>query len=103
MGNNDFRAKQFLPFDALKGFYDAIGCENIVKLEKKSLSEDILKELDNKLNKLNIGDSALIKYYSNFDYIETSGVIKKIDKVYKKIYIFNSIIDIENVVDIKIL
>ena len=29
MENNDFRAKQFLPFDALKGFYDAIKEENI--------------------------------------------------------------------------
>lgn len=102
MENNDFRAKQFLPFDALKGFYDAIGYENIIKKDKKILSEDMLTNLDKKLNSLKKGDNVLIKYYYNFDYIETSGIIKKIDKVYKKIYILNSAIDISDVIDIKI-
>ena len=101
MENRDFRAKQFLPFDALKGFYDAIGYENIIKRDKKTLSEDMLMNLDKKINNLKKGDDVLIKYYSNFDYIETSGIIKKIDKVYKRIYLLNSVIDIEDVIDIK--
>lgn len=101
MENNDFRAKQFLPFDALKGFYEAIGYENIERNDKKVLSEDMFVELDKKINSIKKGDNVLIRHYCNFDYIETTGIVKNIDKVYKKIYLLNSVIDIEDIIDIK--
>ena len=102
MNSNDFRAKQFLPFDALKGFYEAINYENIVKKNKKILSEDIYNNLNKKINNIHKGDTITIKYYFNFDYVKTTGIVKKIDKVYNKIYILNSIVDLENVIDIKL-
>ena len=40
MQDNDFRAKQFMPFDSLKGFYDMIRYEEITKKNKKELSDD---------------------------------------------------------------
>ncbi len=103
MENNDFRAKQFLPFDALKGFYDAIGQKNILKQDKKVLSEDTFKELNNKINKIKKGDTVQIKYYLGFDYVKIAGVIERIDKVYKKIYISNSIIDVDDIIDIELI
>ncbi len=101
MQNNDFRAKQFLPFDALKGFYDAIEYENITRIDKKILSDDIYNNLNNKINSIHKGDFVTIKYYFDFDYVETSGVIKKIDSIYRKIYILHSVIDIDNIIDIE--
>ena len=101
MENNDFRAKQFLPFDALKGFYDAIKEESVERKDKKTLSEDMFLKLNKKLNSIKKGDQVLIKYYLDLDYIETSGTIKKIDKIYKKIYLLNSVIDIEDIIDIE--
>ena len=49
MQNNDFRAKQFMPFDSLKGFYELIKNEEIIKQNKKSLFEDFYNYLDNQL------------------------------------------------------
>lgn len=103
MDSNDFRAKQFLPFDALKGFYEEVEKENKIKIQKKQLSHDIFESLNNKILKIKKGDKVTIKYYDNFNYIETSGIIKKIDKIYKKIFISNSIIDIDDIIEIKIL
>ena len=103
MENNDFRAKQFLPFDALKGFYDAISAETIEMQDKKLLSDDIFINLNEKIKRIEKGDNVLIKYYYNFDYIEIFGEIKKIDKIYKKIYVLNSVIDIADIIDINVI
>ena len=71
-----------------------------IKEDKKILSEDLNDNLNNKFNYLKIGDNVLIKYYYNIEYIETSGIIKKIDYNNKYIYLMNSIINIEDIIDI---
>ena len=103
MQNNDFRAKQFLPFDSLKGFKERLKQVEIKKDNKLILEEDNKQYLDSILNKLNINDKVLIKYYYLTEYIETISIIKKIDKINKKIYLEDSIIDIENIIDIKVI
>lgn len=103
MQNNDFRAKQFLSFDSLKGFKEMLKQVEIKKDNKIILEEDNKQYLDSILNKLNINDKVLIKYYYLTEYIETISIIKKIDKINKKIYLKDSIIDIENIIDIKVI
>ena len=103
MDNKDFRAKQFMPFDALSGFYDLIDNENIDIKQKLILSDDMQERLNKKFQELKKGDNVLIKYYYDIDYIETTGIIEKIDTIYKNIYILNSVINIDDVIDIKIL
>lgn len=94
------RAKLFLPFDALKGLQEALRKQEEININKKTLSEDLNDILNNKFNNLKLGDNVLIKYYYNLEYIETSGIIKKIDYNNKYIYLMNSIIKIEDIIDI---
>lgn len=101
MDSKDFRAKQFMPFDALSGFYDLIDNENIEIKQKLILSDDSLERLNKKFQELKKGDNVLVKYYYDIDYIETTGIIKKIDTIYKNIYILNSVINIDDIIDIK--
>ena len=49
------RAKQFLPFDALKGFSEALREKEIEYEERKELSEESLVELNDKFNQIEIG------------------------------------------------
>ena len=100
MQNNDFRAKQFMPFDSLKGFYEMIRYEEKIKNDKKTLSEDSLSYLNEQLNQINKGDIVSIEYYYNEDYIRTNGSIKKIDKINKCIYILNSKINFDDILNI---
>ena len=100
MEDKDFRAKQFMPFDALKGFYDLIDDENIIIKDRKELSVDMETELNDKFKKLKKGDNVLIKHYHNIDYIETTGVIKKIDTIYKIVYLLNCKISLDDIIDI---
>ena len=51
--NRVTRAKQFLPFDALKGLQQALKEKEIEHEEKKELAEDTLTELNNKFHQQN--------------------------------------------------
>lgn len=81
------RAKQFLPFDALKGLQEALREKEIEYEEKIELSEESLTELENEFNKLEKGSNVKIRYYKNRQYIDISGVVTNIDYVRKKIQI----------------
>lgn len=53
MQSNLNRAKQFLPFDFLKGFYDLIEKEEKLKDNKKELSEDTLSDINKTILSIN--------------------------------------------------
>lgn len=95
------RASQFMPFDALKGFKEALKKVEEIKINKKDILEDLLFELESKLNSLKIGDIIKVEYYYNFEYIKTIGRLKKIDRINNFIYIDNSKILINDIIDIE--
>lgn len=91
MRSNVSRAKQFLPFDALKGFSEALREKEIEYEEKRDLSEESLIELNDKFNQIEKGDYIKIKYYKNGRYIEIKGIVTNIDYTKKKIQINKNI------------
>ena len=91
MRSNVSRAKQFLPFDALKGFSEALREKEIEYEEKKELSEESLVELNDKFNQIEIGRSVRLRFYRNGKYIEVLGRVTNIDYIRKKIQIDNNI------------
>ena len=76
--NRVTRAKQFLPFDALKGLQQALREKEIEYEEKKELSEDTLAELNNKFYQLENGKNIKLKYYKNGRYREIKGIVTNI-------------------------
>ena len=95
------RAVQFQPFDALKGFKEALKEVERIHEEKKTLSEDSFKELDNTLKSLKRGDIITIEYYYDLTYLELTGTIRKIDSLNRKLYLSQSIISFDDIVAIK--
>lgn len=87
MVNRVARAKQFLPFDALKGLQEALKEKEIEYEEKKELSEDTLSELNDKFNQVENGKCIKLKYYKNGRYSEIEGIATNIDYIKKKIQI----------------
>lgn len=81
------RAKQFLPFDALKGLQAALREKEIEYEDKKELTEDSLLELEKEFNKMEKGSKVKIRYYKDRKYIDISGIVTNIDSVRKKIQI----------------
>ena len=87
MVNRVARAKQFLPFDALKGLQEALREKEIEYEEKKELSEETLAELNNRFNQIEKGSYVKIRYYRNGRYSEIKGIVTYIDYIKKKIQI----------------
>ena len=105
MQNRLDRAKQFLAFDALSGYGSLIDKTKSIKYKDRFiyLDDDYNNEINNCLSKINKNNLIRIKYYDGDSYIESSGKIKKIDNYRKKIYFLNTIIDIDNIVDIEVI
>ena len=88
------RAKQFAPFDALKGFKEAIQDVNdkAELVDRIIMSEDQLYELDEKVHSLKKGR-----------YIRLSGVYNRIDEIERTLqmtgeeFLLNDIIEIHKV------
>lgn len=96
------RAKQFLPFDSLKGFKEMLLLAEKTKEKKKDLLEDECDILNQMLLKLKKNMNVTVGYYYNIEYIKTSGIIKKIDFIYRKIYLLDSIINFDDIIYIEI-
>lgn len=85
MSSRVSRAKQFLPFDSLKGFNEALNEKRIEKEEKRELCDEVLMELNNIFNKIEVGSYVKIKHYKNKRYVESEGTVTKINYIKKKI------------------
>lgn len=97
------RAKLFVPFDALKGLQEILREKEKEVEERKELSEESLMELQEELNKVEIGSSVFIKYYKNKKYIDITGVVTKINFIKKKIIIDeDNIINMCDIIELKI-
>ena len=95
------RARQFLPFDALKGFKEAIKERQKIKVEKPVLSEEMAIELSYKLNQVKKGMIVKIVHYDNEEYIETFGMVSEFSDVFNYLKIVKKKILFENILDIQ--
>ena len=68
------RAKQFMPFAALKGFEEAIAQKEreYFKEERSLLSEEQLAELSYKASNLRENDTVTLEYYDGYIYKKVS-------------------------------
>lgn len=78
MGNSQ-RAKQFMPFAALKGFEEAIDARNIEYEEKRLLTEESSELLDRKLRHLCCGDRITAEYFDRGRYRIIEGILQRKD------------------------
>jgi len=98
------RAKQFLPFQSLKGLESELRKREKVKVKKKELSLDQIEELSHQLQHLQKEMLVRIIYYDHEEYIKKEGIVFEINEreqyvliVKEKIY-FKDILEIEEII-----
>ena len=72
------RAKQFMPFDALKGFREAIKEKEKQVENRTSMDEDNINKINKVLSKLKVGLRIKVTYYEEYRYISKVMNIKKL-------------------------
>lgn len=76
--NRQDRAKQFMPFAALKGYEEALRRRESSPEPRIVLGEDGAEELDRKLRSLSVGDSVRVRHYRRCGYVITEGTVSGI-------------------------
>lgn len=97
------RAKQFLPFDALKGLHVALHEKEVEHVDKYELSIEQKEEISEKLQLLGNGEIVIIKYYMNYNYNEIKGKVLYINPIKKVINVSKIEIPFVNIYNIEIL
>jgi len=99
MSNID-RAKQFLPFNSLRGFYDLVNNAEKRIESRRRLTVDEVERLSFKINQIRKGELIEVTYYLVDGYIKLTGMVTFIDDVYKTIKIVDEIVPIKDIIDV---
>ena len=94
------RAKQFMPFAALKGYSEALRGKEKIMMQKAELSEEYLEELNHKFLQIKEKDVVTISYFHIHEYLKITGSVTKIDRDLKKLEIHGIKIALEDIYDI---
>ncbi len=102
------RAKQFMPFAAVKGLNAALRRkeQEMGLVSPKFLADEAAAELDAKLRQLQKGSLVAVTYFVNGQYLQNSGQV--LDKIHRCLLLsgvrplqiaFDDIIDIKSAID----
>ena len=96
------RAKQFMPFDALRGLKEAIAAKEHITEPRRYLSEDAIAEINDILVSLHKGEIITIIYYGMHEqtYKQLTGPVKRIDTYWNSLQLGDIAIEFSEIYDI---
>lgn len=94
------RAKQFVPFAALKGYEEALRAKEKIVVEKIELSEEKKAELDFKLHQVKKNDIITVVYFLKDEYIKMEGMVSRLDTDARILKIVNTKIPFDDIYEI---
>lgn len=86
----DERAKQFMPFAALRGLPDALATKEKILVPKVELSPEMEEELDRQMHLLKKGQMATVVYFEKGEYLKITGLVARIDETSRYLQIVNT-------------
>ena len=89
------RAKQFMPFDALRGLKEAIAAKERVIEPRRYPSEDTIAEINATLLGLHKGQIITVVYYGVYEqvYLQLTGPVTKVDSYWQNLQVGNTTIE----------
>lgn len=95
------RAKQFMPFAALRGYPEALRKREQIVVDKVELSEERQRELDILLRQLQKGDMVTVVYFCRQQYLKLTGMITRIDETARILQLVQTKIPLDHIYDIR--
>lgn len=95
------RAKQFMPFSALKGYEEELKKQEVVRVPKRELSEEYAENLDRKLRVVRQGDMVAVTYYYRGEYRKIMGLVSRVNATGGALTVVNTRIPFEDLYDIE--
>ena len=96
------RAKQFMPFDAMKGLQEALRDreERHSRVERREISEEMMEKNSLVLRHVTKGTKLFISYYSAFHEVERVGTVTDLNLALKHIKVDDEQILFEDIYEI---
>lgn len=97
------RARQFMPFAALKGYYDLVSqCERVPE-PRREVTDEAAVSLSAQVMTLCKGDMVKVTYYDSEAYVVIEGMVAQIDQAYRTLTVVKRQIAFDDVWSIEIL
>ena len=96
------RAKQFAPFDALKGLKEAIAAKEKRPEPRKELTDEKKEQISNALSELVSGQQVTVVYYGSIEQetLQITGTVMKVDPYWQTLQINKVAIDFSEIYEI---
>lgn len=101
MDNNENRARQFLPFDALSGLKEALHEKEVEHDAKLELSDEQIEVISNSILNLEEKEKIEVTYYNGRIYEKKNGTLDKVDYIRKKIIVDEMKINFYDILSIR--
>ena len=103
MANRQDRARQFMPFASLKGYFDKILEQQRITEPKKDLSESECERISNEINQVKKGMIVTVTHYDKDCYIKDSGIVSNIDFTFRTLIIVKKQIKFDDIFSVCIV
>ena len=97
MSDKADRAKQFMPFAALKGYDELVKKQEKTISPRKEMSEYKADRLSSKLNLVKKGMVIKVLYYHTDGYIKAEGMVSRIDFTARYLTVIKTKIDFDDI------
>ena len=99
-GSRAGRAQQFMPFAALKGYYDLIRERERVVQPRRALTDEEALELSGKLLQVERRKMVRVVHYDGEAYVTTHGLLSDIDLAGRTLTVVRTRIAFDDIADI---
>lgn len=96
------RAKQFMPFAALKGYELALREKEKIVVPKMELSEDYKEQLDYRMHQIEKNDMVSVIYFCKGEYLKVTGLVARKDETARVLKIVNTNIPFSDIYEIEV-
>lgn len=94
------RAKQFMPFAALKGYPAALRKKEEIVVPRAELSDEFKEALDHKLRQISRNDMITVVYFCKNRYLKQTGIVVRIDESARILQVVNTKIAFDDIYDL---
>lgn len=95
------RARQFMPFAALTGYFDLIQARQRTPQPFHELTEDEAAELSRRMAWVKKGTVVSIVYYDRDAYVTRQGMVSRIDEVERALWVVKERVAFDMILDIR--
>lgn len=97
------RARQFLPFAALRGYYDLVRERERVPTPRRELTEEEARELDAVLARVGRGSLVRATYYDGEAYVTCEGLVSQKDEILRDLWVVRTKIPLAALQSLEVL